>query len=306
MHFSLPCSRSLPDSGSLVAHVRERRLPDPDCGHRPGRAPLSWTLGYGPYVADYSRYLPADVRTRDTFWTTYFGCALGSLGMMALGAMLAAVVPSALNLDPGTAIASLFGPWAKAALLVLVLGVIQYNVLCLYSAYMSTTTIFSGFARMLQVRHGTKTLIMAVLSILACAIATQTQYHFDTFFADILIGQLYLLIPWSAINLADYYLVRNGRYNIEDLYDARGQYGRWNGKTMTVYAVSIIGTVPFMKLSFFEGYFARLIGADVSWIAGLVLAGLLYLVFNWRRNPDRGMQVVNVREKTSLLTSTED
>ncbi|GAI16329.1 unnamed protein product, partial [marine sediment metagenome] len=135
---------------------------------------------------------------------------------------------------------------------------------------------------------------------------TQTQYHFDTFFADILIGQLYLLIPWSAINLADYYLVRNGRYNIEDLYDARGQYGRWNGKTMTVYAVSIIGTVPFMKLSFFEGYFARLIGVDVSWIAGLVLAGLLYLVFNWRRNPDRGMQVVNVREKTSLLTSTED
>ncbi|MGE8061206.1 purine-cytosine permease family protein [Pseudomonas sp. NPDC089547] len=236
----------------------------------------SWTLGYGPYVADYSRYLPADVDTRHTFWSTYFGCALGSLGMMALGALLAAVVPSALDVDPGTAIASLFGPWAKAALIVVSLGVIQYNVLCLYSAYMSTTTIFSGFARLSHVRHGIKTLLMGGISVLACAIAMHTQYHFDTFFADILIGQLYLLIPWSAINLVDYYLIQRGSYSIGDLYDAQGCYGRWNRRTMIVYGVSIIGTVPFMKLSFFEGYFARLMGADVSWIAGLVLASLLY------------------------------
>ncbi|HKS15500.1 MAG TPA: cytosine permease [Pseudomonas sp.] len=236
----------------------------------------SWTLGYGPYVADYSRYLPADVRTRDTFWTTYFGCALGSLGMMGLGALLASVVPSALDMDPGAAIADLFGPWAYIALMVVVLGVIQYNVLCLYSAYMSSTTIFSGFARLQQIRPGMKALVMATLSVLACWIATRTQYHFDTFFADILIGQLYLLIPWSAINLVDYYLIRRGKYHIGDLYDARGQYGRWNGRTMFAYAVSVLGTVPFMKLSFFEGYFAQLIGADVSWIAGLSLAGLLY------------------------------
>ncbi|NIE73675.1 cytosine permease [Pantoea sp. Ap-967] len=243
----------------------------------------SWTLGYGPYVADYSRYLPADVRTRDTFWTTYFGCALGSLGMMALGATLAAVVPSALGADPGTAVANLFGPWAKAALLVVALGVIQYNVLCLYSAYMSTTTIFSGFAKVLQVRRGAKAGLMALLSILACAIAVHTQYQFDTFFADILIGQLYLLIPWSAINLVDYYVVRRGSYSIDDLYDAQGRYGRWNRKTMIVYGASIIGTVPFMKLSFFEGYLAKWIGADVSWIAGLVLAGLLYFLFHLKR-----------------------
>ncbi|WP_051095166.1 purine-cytosine permease family protein [Pseudomonas sp. 10-1B] len=260
----------------------------------------SWTLGYGPYVADYSRYLPADVRTRDTFWTTYFGCALGSLGMMALGATLAAVVPSALDVDPGTAIASLFGPWAKAALLVVALGVIQYNVLCLYSAYMSTTTIFSGFAKLLHVRQGAKTLLMALLSVLACAIAVQTQYHFDTFFADILIGQLYLLIPWSAINLVDYYVVRRGSYSIDDLYDAQGRYGRWNRKTMIVYGVSIIGTVPFMKLSFFEGYLAQLIGADISWIAGLVLAGLLYFIFHMNRAPaENGLLAKGQRSGTS-------
>lgn len=266
----------------------------------------SWTLGYGPYVADYSRYLPADVRTRDTFWTTYFGCALGSLGMMALGALLATVVPSALNLDPGAAIADLFGPWAKAALMVVVLGVIQYNVLCLYSAYMSSTTIFSGFAKLQRVRPGTKALVMAILSILACLIATQTQYHFDTFFADILIGQLYLLIPWSAINLVDYYVVRRGEYHIDDLYDAYGRYGRWNRKTMIVYAVSVLGTVPFMKLSFFEGYFARLIGADISWIAGLALAGLLYYVIHSPRVPTVDVQIRERQGKVSLFANAEE
>ena len=266
----------------------------------------SWTLGYGPYVADYSRYLPADVRTRDTFWTTYFGCALGSLGMMALGAVLATVVPSALHLDPGSAVATLFGPWAKAVLVVVALGVIQYNVLCLYSAYMSITTIFSGFARLQQVRRGTKALLMAILSILACAIATRTQYHFDTFFADILIGQLYLLIPWSAINLVDYYWVRHGNYNIEDLYDAQGRYGRWNSRTMIVYAVSIIGTVPFMKLSFFEGYFAKLMGADISWIAGLALAGLLYLIFNWNRASAEDSHAFTKQRSVTAFANAEE
>ncbi|MBK4992317.1 permease [Pseudomonas sp. S37] len=257
----------------------------------------SWTLGYGPYVADYSRYLPADVNTRHTFWSTYFGCALGSLGMMALGAVLAAVLPSALDVDPGTAIASLFGPWAKAALIVVSLGVIQYNVLCLYSAYMSTTTIFSGFAKLSHVRSSTKTLVMAVISVLACVIAIRTQYHFDTFFADILIGQLYLLIPWSAINLVDYYLIQRGSYSIGDLYDAQGRYGRWNRRTMIVYGVSIIGTLPFMKLSFFEGYFARLIGADVSWIAGLAVASFLYWLCNASRASTRGSIKVAVEAR---------
>ena len=257
----------------------------------------SWTLGYGPYVADYSRYLPADVNTRHTFWSTYFGCALGSLGMMALGAVLAAVLPSALDVDPGTAIASLFGPWAKAALIVVSLGVIHYNVLCLYSAYMSTTTIFSGFAKLSHVRSGTKTLVMAVISVLACVIAIQTQYHFDTFFADILIGQLYLLIPWSAINLVDYYLIQRGSYSIGDFYDAQGRYGRWNRRTMIVYGVSIIGTLPFMKLSFFEGYFARLIGADVSWISGLAVASFLYWLCNASRASTRGRIKVTVEAR---------
>lgn len=240
----------------------------------------SWTLGYGPYVADYSRYLPANVNTRTTFWTTYCGCALGSFAMMALGALLAVAIPSALGHDPATAIATLFGPWAPLALGVIALGVIQYNVLCLYSAYMSTVTIFGAFGELRRVTSSAKALVMAVLTVAATLIAVATQYRFDTFFADILIGQLYLLIPWSAINLADYYWVCRGQYEVGELYNAKGRYGRFNRRTLAVYAVSIIGTIPFMKLSFYTGFVANWLGADISWAVGLVLAGALYCMVN--------------------------
>jgi hypothetical protein len=36
-----------------------------------------WQIAFAPYVSDYSRYLPADVKVASTFWTTYLGSALG-------------------------------------------------------------------------------------------------------------------------------------------------------------------------------------------------------------------------------------
>ncbi len=38
----------------------------------------SWQLAFGPYVADYSRYLPRATSARATFWWTLGGTALGS------------------------------------------------------------------------------------------------------------------------------------------------------------------------------------------------------------------------------------
>ncbi|MBF5008121.1 purine-cytosine permease family protein [Burkholderia pseudomultivorans] len=235
----------------------------------------SWTLGFGPYVADYSRYLPDSVRTRDTFWYTYLGGLLGSLSVMVLGAGLATVTSSVVN-DPGTAIAAFFGPWAKPALFIIVLGVLVFNVLSLYSAYMSSVTIFSGFRKVSHIRKSTKFFVLALLCALATWIAIATQYHFNDYFADILNAQIYVLVPWSSINLVDYYLVRRGKYSVDDMYDPDGQYGTFNLKTIAIYCAGIASTIPFMDLSFYHSHFARVIGADVSWIPSLIVPGALY------------------------------
>ncbi|MDS0807065.1 purine-cytosine permease family protein [Burkholderia cenocepacia] len=246
----------------------------------------SWTLGYGPYVADYSRYLPANVRTKDTFWSTYLGCALGCQAVMSLGAVFAISLPSIVTGDPGTAIAQLFGPLAKPTLIIIVMGVVLFNVLCLYSAYMSSATIFSGFKKMTHIRRSTKFFAMAALMTAATLVAIKTQYHFNDYFGDILNIQLYVIVPWSAINLVDYYLVRKGKYAIAEMYDARGRYGKFNMTTLAIYALGIASTLPFMDLSFYHSYFARSIGADVSWIPSLVVPGLLYyIVHSVQRTP---------------------
>jgi nucleobase:cation symporter-1, NCS1 family len=239
----------------------------------------SWTLGFGPYVADYSRYLPHNVKTKDTFWYTYLGGLLGSLLVMMLGALLAAAIPSITN-DPGTGIASMFGSWSRPALVIIVLGVLEFNVLSLYSAYMSTVTIFSGFRRMTRVGNLTKFTVLSVTAAIATVIAVGTQYHFNDYFADILNAQIYVLVPWSSINLVDYYLVRKGDYSVREMYDSRGQYGKFNVTTLAIYCLGIASTIPFMDVSFYHSYFAKLIGADVSWIPSLLVPGIAYYFAN--------------------------
>jgi nucleobase:cation symporter-1, NCS1 family len=249
----------------------------------------SWTLGFGPYVADYSRYLPVNVKTRHTFWYTYLGGLLGSLLVMMLGALLATVTSSVTS-DPGTGIASMFGSWSRPALVIIVLGVLEFNVLSLYSAYMSTVTVFSGFRKMVRIGRLTKLSVLAITAAIATLIGIATQYHFNDYFADILNAQIYVLVPWSSINLVDYYLIRKGEYSVAEMYDSRGQYGTFNLSTLLIYCLGIASTLPFMDLSFYHSYFARMIGADVSWIPSLLVPGILYYAANRSLSP--GSQAV--------------
>jgi purine-cytosine permease-like protein len=47
--------------------------------------------------------------------------------------------------------------------------------------------------------------------------------------SNFLVFTLYLLVPWTAINLTDFYLIRRGRYDIPELFKADGIYGRLLG-----------------------------------------------------------------------------
>ena len=57
-------------------------------------------LGWAPYVSDYSRYLPASVGVRSTFWWTYLPSAVSGLWVFALGSiMYAAAGPDATPVE---------------------------------------------------------------------------------------------------------------------------------------------------------------------------------------------------------------
>jgi nucleobase:cation symporter-1, NCS1 family len=237
----------------------------------------AWSLSYGPYVADYSRYLPAAVPASKTFWYTGMGCFLGSVAVMTFGAYLASVAPG-LAKDPGIGVAQLFGSLRPLVDMLIVIGVVQGNVMNLYSAYMSSVTIFSGFHGMQRMSRGRKLQIMIVLVTAAGLISAWADDHFQGYFADALNAMVYLLVPWSAINLADYYLVRHGQYNIAALYRCDGEYGAYRWKALATYCFGIAVQVPFVDLSFFKGPVAQALGADVAWLPVLVVPGLVHVL----------------------------
>lgn len=241
----------------------------------------AWTLSFGPYVADYSRYLPADVRTSTTFWATGLGCFLGATIIMAIGALIGLHFPAQSG-DPGGAIVSVIGSWKPLVQLLIVIGVLEGNVMNVYSAYMSSATIFSGLRQMQRIGKGMKFFVMALLIALATLVSVFAQDAFETYLGDILNVMIYLLAPWSAINLADYYLVRRGKYNIPDLFRRDGEYGAFRWHTIAIYLLGVAIQIPFMSLSFFKGFVANLIGADLAWCPGLIVPGLLYIVIERR------------------------
>src|ERR1700730_9846666 len=62
-----------------------------------------WQIAYAPYVSDYSRYMPADTGAKSAFWASFWGCSLGSMLPMALGAMVGLAVPKGGSLVAGLA-----------------------------------------------------------------------------------------------------------------------------------------------------------------------------------------------------------
>jgi nucleobase:cation symporter-1, NCS1 family len=74
-----------------------------------------------------------------------------------------------------------------------------------------------------------------------------------------------------------YYLLRRGQYNVKDIFDVNGQYGKINGITCMAFAVSIVAEIPFVNTSFYIGPIAKAFGgADIAWLIGIIVPAILY------------------------------
>jgi NCS1 family nucleobase:cation symporter-1 len=91
---------------------------------------------------------------------------------------------------------------------------------------------------------------------------------------------LYLLVPWTAVNLVDYFFIRHGHYAIRDLFKADGIYGSWGWRGLLAYILGWIVIVPFASLpGIYVGPIAqKMHGIDIAWLVSLATAGLVYYV----------------------------
>jgi Purine-cytosine permease and related proteins len=120
----------------------------------------TWQVTYGPYVADYSRYMPRTTSSRAIFWNTYLGSVLGSAWAMIVGVLLAVLNQKLASADPTAAFSGLFSgsaAWLHGLVLLIVLaGVVVVNAMNLYGGALSSLTIISSGERMQRstLQHG--------------------------------------------------------------------------------------------------------------------------------------------------------
>lgn len=247
-----------------------------------------WQLTYGPYVADYSRYLPRSTTERKVFTTTWLGSVVGSQWSMTFGALVAAVAGDAFLSEQVGWLGKLAGPAVVAFLIYLVILVGKLTVNCLnaYGGFMSSVTTVTGFTGGRGISPRRRTVLITVFVAISVLIALLASADFLDNFKNFILTLLMVFIPWSAINLTDYYLVSRERVDIPALYDVNGRYGRWNVTALVAYGIGIVAQIPFLAQALYTGPVTKALGgADISWIIGLVVTVAVYLP--WAKRTSR-------------------
>jgi NCS1 family nucleobase:cation symporter-1 len=230
-------------------------------------------LSFGPFVSDYTRYLPADTSGRRLFWAIYAGNVAATFFSCAVGAYLAALLP---KLGPVAAIGTVSGSWA---LVVMALSLINA---CTFNAYTGAFQILA-FGNMWRRFKSVSVMVRLVpfLAVMAAGVvvALAGYQSFVTNLSNFLDVLLVVFIPWSAVNLADYFVVRRARYDVASFFVPDGVYGKYAWPGLVAYAVGLAAEWPFVSQPDYTGPFVNpLGGADISWLVGWVTAATVYLL----------------------------
>jgi nucleobase:cation symporter-1, NCS1 family len=265
----------------LVIHYHD--VPDPTQAGVSGGTMLlgialsaTWQLTFAPYVADYSRYLPKDTSARASFWYTYAGSALGAIWMMSLGVISVSAVPNAFAGGSVDFIVNQAASVRGLFIFVILVDIAGINALNLYGLFMSVTTTVTVATRW-RVSSRARVGVIVTAAAIGSVVGVLGRHDFLGNFQNFILLLAYFLIPWTAINLVDFYLIRREIYDIDAIFDSAGRYGGVDARTMTAYLVAVVAELPFVNRDFFTGPAASWLGgADISWIVGLVVAAAAY------------------------------
>jgi NCS1 family nucleobase:cation symporter-1 len=241
----------------------------------------SWQITFAPYVSDYSRYLPTAQGGAKTFWYTLVGSCAGAILFMALGAVVAVYALDSLNSDALVYLSHLSPVGAPVIAIVLVLGMIGANCDNLYGPYTAGLATVTQAGGPPHVSRLVRACVTGGFGLIGTAIGIFLSGDFLMNLTNLILFLLYMLVPWSAINLVDFYVIHHGRYDVASILSMRGRYGLVNWKAIGTYAIAVLVQIPFMSCALFVGPLATAVGGvDIAWLVGLFVAGGLHYVLN--------------------------
>ncbi len=263
----------------------------------------AYNVTYAPYVSDYTRYLPKKTPTGSVMRAVFIGAAGSPIWLMPLGAWLAchfgAIDPLSAIYTAGNNIVNYLGT------LLLFFSVLALVATMGLNAYSGMLTIVTGVDSVTPVRF-TRAIRVTVILVLALGwllISLRLDNVSQALFNTLTI-MLYLLAPWTALNLMDFFYVRHGHYAITDLFTPKGIYGAWGWRGITAYLVGIAVEIPLMGLpGLYESWgWQKLNFVDISWILGLLVGGGLYYLLT--RNVDVSAEEPAIERSEQVLAET--
>jgi nucleobase:cation symporter-1, NCS1 family len=236
---------------------------------------VTWQITYGPYVSDYSRYFHP-VQAKKTFVNTYIGSFISSAWLMILGAAIGCM---AVNGSVMSQIKDLGGNLGLVLSFLIAIGLMLVNSLNIYGACIVALSIASNFIKFkttITLRIFTTIVIGVILAVSATIGAGNFMVNIQNYLSFV----LFFIVPWSVINLTDFYLLRRNTYDPESFMSKNGSFGKLRISSLAIYLLSVASQVPFVNNDVYQGAISKHLGGlDVAWVIGIFISFSLYYCF---------------------------
>ena len=253
-------------------------------------AAAAYNITYAPYVSDYSRYLPRSTPRGKIVASVFAGASGAAFWLIAVGAFLAIRLGATDGLlGIKTAGNNIFHPLGALTAFFLAAGLAATMGMNAYGGMLSILTAADSI-RSIRPTRAARVITIIVLTIVWYVIGKAvTGTAVNTVLTSLTL-MLYLLVPWTATNLVDYFFVRRGHYAIGDLFTPSGIYGSWGRNGLIAYFLGFVAEIPFMVLTdigghSFTGPVAKQISdIDIAWVVGLIVSGVGYWLLSRSTN----------------------
>jgi purine-cytosine permease-like protein len=246
---------------------------------------VGWGISWVTWASDYSRFVPRSVPSSTVFWYSYIGMFVPAVWLGILGASIATVTHDA---DPAKMVSAVFGgPMAVLVLLLVLHRPIATNILNVYSAALAALSMGIKLPRV----------VLALISGVA-GFAVTLYFVFTPSFANAFDNWMAGLLLWvssfAGVILADFYVKRRGQIDVAELYRSpeTSAYGDINWSGIVAFLLGLVagwlvqdGLVPEFQRPISINLLS---GADLSWLAALAVAAVVYLVMSGRSSVTAG------------------
>jgi len=215
---------------------------------------FSYLMSWSPYASDYSRYLPRSASKPRILLLALVGGAVSSFVVEVVGALVGSITPLQSESSYFGGLNFAAGAFGWVAMVTLILGAFAADALNLYTNSLSALVLGVKASRWKTVAAG---------AVVGFVIAVAVGEQFEPFYESFLLLLSYWIMPWLAIVLVDFFVVR--RTTVEGSANPKP----WDRGALFVYIVSVLISVPFMVPPINIGYPA---GALSSWFGGADLS----------------------------------